>query len=103
MTASIRPHSPARAAWPAATDARFADLLAQGGFAVSAEQIGGVIGNVKIRSTVGGTVKLLNPWPQQNLVVTEEETHAAIPVTLAGTIHSFPTSAGKTYLLRALP
>ena len=88
-------------AWPAATDARFADLLAQGGFAVSAEQIGGVIGNVKIRSTVGGTVQLHNPWPQQNLVVTEQETHATIPVTLAGTIHSFPTTAGKTYLLCA--
>jgi hypothetical protein len=37
------------------------DLRAQGGFLVSAEQKAGVVGQVKITSTVGGSVSLLNP------------------------------------------
>ena len=49
-------------AWLAATNARFANLLAHGGFGVSAEQTGGKIGNVRITSTVGGLVKMVSPW-----------------------------------------
>ncbi len=88
-------------AWPTETDARFTDLLAQGGFAVSADQAGGIISNVKIHSTVGGTAKLLNPWPQHSFTVIEQATNVSIPVTLEGGRYSFPTTAGKTYLLRA--
>ena len=88
-------------AWPAGTDAHFTDLLAQGGFLVSADQVGGTINNVKVHSTVGGTVKLLSPWTQQSFTVVEQESHATIPVAQAGDIRSFLTCAGKTYQLRA--
>ena len=49
-------------AWPADKDAEFAGLRAQGGFLVSARQTGGVVGDVTIESTAGGTVRLVSPW-----------------------------------------
>ncbi len=48
--------------WPKGQDARFADLRAQGGFLVSAQQQGGKVVQVKITSTVGGKLRLLDPW-----------------------------------------
>ncbi|MCY3019736.1 MAG: hypothetical protein NTW87_11995 [Planctomycetota bacterium] len=86
-------------AWPGATDAHFTDLLAQGGFMVSADQVGGTISNVKIRSTVGGTARLVSPWANQGLAVVEQGSNAVIPVTRDGGIASFPTTAGRTYIL----
>ena len=88
-------------AWPAGSDARFTDLPAQGGFLVSADHVGGTIGNVKIHSTVGGTAKLLTPWPQQCFTVVEQASNAAVPVTTEANLYSFPTTAGRTYLLRS--
>jgi hypothetical protein len=43
-------------------NARFTDLRAQGGFLVSAEQKDGKLTKLEITSTVGGTLRLLNPW-----------------------------------------
>ena len=86
-------------AWPADTDARFTDLLAQGGFVVSAEQVGGAIRNVRLRSTAGGTAKLLSPWANQGFTVVEQEGNANVPLTTKANLCSFPTTAGKTYLL----
>ena len=88
-------------AWPADTDAHFTDLLAQGGFKVSADQVGGVIRTVKLRSTVGGTVKLVSPWKQQSFTVVEQESNASVSVTTEAGISSFPTAAGKMYVLSA--
>jgi len=49
--------------WPREQDARFSRLRAQGGFLVSAEQKGGKVTRVDVTSTVGGTLRLLSPWP----------------------------------------
>ena len=49
-------------AWPKEKDASFANLRAQGGFLVSAEQRAGRILKVEIKSTVGGRLSFLNPW-----------------------------------------
>jgi len=49
-------------AWPASTNAKFTRLRAQGGFLVSAELTNSVIGDINVRSTAGGTVKLVSPW-----------------------------------------
>jgi len=51
-------------AWPADRDARFTNLRAQGGVLVSAEQRNGPVQDVTITSTVGGTLRLLSPWPK---------------------------------------
>ena len=86
-------------AWPAATDARFTNLLAYGGFEVSAEQIGGKIGNVRITSTVGGPVKMVSPWGDQAFRVVAQTGGSPVGVTTANGISSFDTTAGQTYLL----
>ena len=48
--------------WPKGKDASFTSLRAQGGFLVSAEQKGGQVTKLEIVSTVGGPVRVLNPW-----------------------------------------
>jgi len=48
--------------WPKEQNAKFANLRAQGGFLVSAEQTDGIVTKLEITSTVGGTLRLLSPW-----------------------------------------
>lgn len=50
-------------AWPADRDAAFENLRAQGGFLVSSGFKNGVTTACTIRSTVGGRLRFLNPWP----------------------------------------
>jgi hypothetical protein len=49
-------------AWPKNKDASFTNLRAQGGFLVSAEQKAGQIVKLEITATVGGKLRILNPW-----------------------------------------
>jgi hypothetical protein len=55
--------------------------------------------NVGIRSAVGGTVKLLSPWGHRGFTVVEQDGNANAPVATEGQVFSFPTTAGKIYLL----
>ena len=48
--------------WPKDKDASFTHLRAQGGFLVTAEQRAGKITKLEITSTVGGKLRLLDPW-----------------------------------------
>ena len=69
--------------WPKEQEAKFTCLRAQGGFLVSAEQKDGQMTSLEITSTVGGKLRLLNPWtdkiveratqPGQKLVFTGRE------------------------------
>ena len=86
-------------AWPVSVDACFTGLLAQGGFSVSADQIGGAVSNVRIQSAVGGTAKLVSPWGNRRFTVTELGSNTHVPVAATDSIMSFPTTAGKTYHL----
>lgn len=65
-------------AWPKDKDAKFTHLRAQGGFLVSAEQAGGRIVNVEIMSTVGGKLRLLDPWTNK---IVERNTKAGETLT----------------------
>ena len=66
--------------WPQEQDAAFTNLRAEGGFLVTAEQKAGQITKLEITSTVGGKLRLLDPWtgkfneqdtmPQQTVVFT---------------------------------
>jgi alpha-L-fucosidase 2 len=49
-------------AWPKTLDGRFAHLSAEGGFLVSAEQKAAKVVKLEITSTVGGRLRLLDPW-----------------------------------------
>ena len=88
-------------AWPSATDAHFKGLLAQGGFEVSADQVGGTISNVTIHSTVGGGLKIVSPWAK-GLTVTDSSA-AKVSVATEGNISSFTTAAGQDYRLTPNP
>jgi alpha-L-fucosidase 2 len=48
--------------WPKDKDASFTNLRAQGGFLVTAEQNAGKVTKLEVHSTVGGKLRLLNPW-----------------------------------------
>ena len=87
-------------AWPAGKDAEFAGLRAQGGFLVSARQTGGVVGDVTIESTAGGTVRLVSPWGADAIQVIEQQTQRAVAVTVGDAFVSFPTETGGTYSVR---
>jgi hypothetical protein len=53
--------------WPKEKDAAFTRLRAQGGFLVSAEQKAGKTTRLEIVSTVGGKLRLLDPWTQKTV------------------------------------
>ncbi len=59
--------------WPKERDAAFTHLRAQGGFLVSAEQKAGRLVKLEITSTVGGRLRVLNPWTGK---LVERETKA---------------------------
>lgn len=90
--------------WPTDADANFATLRAIGGFLVSADRVGGVTGNVKITSTVGGDVSLLNPWTNTTPTVVNAATGANVAYTISSGVLTFPTTSGTTYsILAAAP
>jgi hypothetical protein len=64
--------------WPKEQNAKFTNLRAQGGFLVSAEQKVGKVTKLEITSTVGGTLRVLNPWSGQ---VVEQMTQPGQRVT----------------------
>jgi hypothetical protein len=86
-------------AWPQGSDGKFSRLLAQGGFEVSAERVSDVLQNVSIKSTVGGTARIANPWPEKELKVVARRTGANIATSKSDQGFSFPTESGETYNL----
>jgi len=81
-------------AWPAAQDAEFAGLRAQGGFLVSARLKGGVISGLRIESTAGGDLRIISPWPSSPLLPRDSRTGAEVAVREAGGIVTVPTQPG---------
>ncbi len=77
--------------------ASFETYLAIGAFEVDAACEDGTVTELPIRSRVGNTCQLINPWPGQVLVVKEAESGEA--ARLAGDHVRFPTRAGHTYLI----
>lgn len=90
-------------ALPANVDGHFNCLLARGGFQVSADQVSGVISNVTITSTLGGSVSLVSPWAGRTLRIVDASTSGDVAYTNTNNVATFATTAGKTYLLAAAP
>lgn len=86
-------------AWPQGSDGKFSCLLAQGGFEVSAERVSDVIQNVTIQSTVGGSVHIVNPWPENEMKVVSRSTGANVEATRTDHGLKFPTTPGESYTL----
>jgi hypothetical protein len=86
-------------AWPQGSDGKFSRLLAHGGFEVSAERVSDVVQNVSITSTVGGTARIANPWPDTELKVVARSSGTKVQTTRTEHGFSFLTKPGETYAL----
>lgn len=80
------------------TDARFTNLRAVGAFVVSAGMAGGVVQSASFTSEKGEPVNVQNPWPGQDLIVTQSG-GSTVATTRAAGIYSFSTTPGATYTL----
>jgi hypothetical protein len=83
-------------AWPRDRDGAFAGLRTYGGFLVTARRHGGVIAPVVITATVGGTVRLLSPWPNASVRITRADGSPVASTMDADGIITCPTSAGES-------
>jgi hypothetical protein len=90
----------ADADWPTAKDASFTRLRAKGAFLVSAALAGGKVGPVTLTSTVGGQVRILDPWRTGGVSVTAAD-GSTVSATDSGGVISFATTAGTTYTVAA--
>ncbi|WP_314591857.1 glycosyl hydrolase family 95 catalytic domain-containing protein [Paenibacillus terrigena] len=88
--------------WPRERDASFINLRAVGAFVVSSELSDEMITNVDINSEVGRTCRVLNPWPNEEICISEidGDRQKKIDWKLFENIISFNTEAGKRYILR---
>jgi hypothetical protein len=84
---------------PAAADARFAGLVAEGAFEVTAERRAGRVTRVELLSRRGAPCRLLNPWGKDPATLRVSGRKTA---TVSGDVLEFPTQAGKTHVLAPL-
>ena len=76
-------------------------LLARGGFLVAAERRGGEVVQVGVKSLRGGACRAQNPWEGKVTEVFVQDSGENIPALQDATgVLSFPTEAGKEYVLR---
>jgi len=76
----------------------FEDFRTEGAFLVSGSFHNGLISGVKIRSEAGKFCVVVNPWPGQGLVVTDEQGQVA-PTGRQGEVYTFATKQGSSYRL----
>ncbi|MCU1422526.1 MAG: hypothetical protein JWN36_2177 [Microbacteriaceae bacterium] len=76
--------------WPTATNAKFGDLAASGGFLVSSDLEGGAVQYLRVVSQKGGSVTFTNPWPGQTLALYRNGASAG---TVSGSTITVTTSA----------
>jgi hypothetical protein len=83
-------------ALPTVADARFAGLVAEGAFEVTAERRAGRVTRVELVSRRGAPCRLLNPWGKGSVTLS---VRGRILTTVLGDVLEFPTQAGKTHVL----
>lgn len=81
------------------TDDQFTDLLAVGGFKVSARHAGKEVRGVRIHSSAGNVCRVKNPWYPGVPHVFEWPARTPVPVRVDGDTFSFSTRPGQTYAL----
>ncbi|MCC6486126.1 MAG: hypothetical protein IT364_01385 [Candidatus Hydrogenedentes bacterium] len=75
-------------AWPGHLTAEFRTLRTQGGFLVSASMADGTVGEVRIESTAGGTLRFMSPWGKAEVKRGADGTWAAMAPTDSGVIQT---------------
>lgn len=83
------------AAW---RDASF-KLRAVGAFLVAATRKGGEVQPLRVESLKGGTCRIENPWPQEQIRVQELGTRRPAAVKVEAGVARFETKAGSAYLV----
>jgi alpha-L-fucosidase 2 len=82
--------------WPTATNAKFGDLTAAGGFLVSSDLESSAIKYVRVVSQKGGNFTITNPWPGQTLALYRNGASAG---TVSGTKITVTSSANDIVYL----
>ncbi|WP_423735864.1 glycosyl hydrolase family 95 catalytic domain-containing protein [Chitinophaga caseinilytica] len=82
--------------WPAARDAEFGDLRANGAFLVSSEKKNGKVRYVKLKSEQGRPLRLMNPWPGAAMKIRSDKKAVR---TFSGQWLDIATSAGETIII----
>ncbi|WP_328911748.1 MULTISPECIES: glycosyl hydrolase family 95 catalytic domain-containing protein [unclassified Streptomyces] len=82
--------------WPSSSNAKFGDLLADGGFLVSSSMSDNSVQYVRALSQKGGDFTFTNPWPGSAVQVYRNGSDAG---TVSGTKITLGTSAGETVTL----
>ncbi|WP_157518877.1 discoidin domain-containing protein [Herbidospora mongoliensis] len=78
--------------WPSGKNGSFVKLRAPGGFVVSSARANGQASYVDVTSTVGGQLRLQNPWPGRGVTVT-----GGVTPVLSNDVITFSTAASATY------
>jgi hypothetical protein len=89
---------------PAKATVAFREMQARGGFAVSAECVGGVVTFVELTARRDGACRLMNPWPRSPIVVRDAITRQTVHCELDrsnGECCVFPTVRGHRYTVSA--
>ncbi|MFD0693603.1 OmpL47-type beta-barrel domain-containing protein [Paenibacillus sp. GCM10027628] len=79
--------------WPANTYAKFGDFRAYGGFLVSSDMENNIVQYVRLISEKGRNATLVNPWPDQTLVIYRNGVASG---TLSGSEINITTSPNET-------
>jgi hypothetical protein len=74
-------------------------LAAKGGFLVSSEREGGDIKYVGIKSLLGHSATVINPWGTQEILVTKEPGATMVQKTTSAEV-TFPTDANGVYVVQ---
>lgn len=82
---------------------RFSDLLAVGGFEVSAAHTGTEVRGVRLKSRAGRLCKVRRPWPPGEVKVMKLPSREIVKHTMDGDTIVFRTQAGQTYALLSGP
>jgi alpha-L-fucosidase 2 len=82
--------------WPANSNAKFGDLMADGGFLISSSMVDNSVQYVRAVSQKGGNLVFTNPWPGSSVQVYRGGSDAG---TVSGTKITLSTSAGETITL----
>jgi len=84
---------------PANKTLQMENFCAEGGFRVSAKCDHGVISDVRIHSTLGGSCRLAHPWPGRSVTITDSKGKQIASAEGSSRLIEFPTRARRTYLL----
>jgi hypothetical protein len=81
--------------WPEGQDALFQDLRAVGAFLVSASFAGGCVQWIRVTAEVGGTLRVINPWPDR-----VEISRGGATQTMAGRVLTVETRPGDSIIFQ---